>query len=285
MLRRKLVALALFVCCSSTAALLVTAAHAQKTDTAKPRKLDLEALRKDLESGDDERIVPALEKVRDAGPAARPLAPQIDALLRRGITAKSCVPALDAAAALALPSLSAALAPYVRHRTPAVRRSATHALVKSSGPDAVQALRVALRSNDPVVRATAASGLGEIGAKEAIGDLFAALQHGVNESAASIGRLCEPTSCDKLLALLGNTPFAVVTAGVDPVLFRASTEISDDYKVRVIERIAALGTAEAASYLVDVAQRWPKRGSKRVKQALDAAVKATGGPKAKQSGS
>jgi len=281
MLRRKLVALALVVCCPSAELMSVDTACAQKPAAAKQRKIDVEALRKDLESGDDARIVPALEKVSEAGAQARPLSPQVDALLRRGMSANSCVPALDAAGALALPSLSTALAPYVRHRAPTVRRAATRALVKTSGPDAVRALRAALRSNDPVVRATAAGGLGEIGAKEALPDLFTALTRGVKESAPSIGKLCESNDCDKLIELLGSLPFDVVAAGIDPILFRASKEIGDEYKIRVIERLGALGTAEAAGYLADVAQRWPKTSSKRVKQALDAAVKASAAARSK----
>jgi hypothetical protein len=275
MLRRKLVALALVVGCPSAELAWMNTANAQKSEAQKPRKIDVEALRKDLESGDDARTVPALEAVAEAGAQARPLAPQVDALLRRGMSPKACGPALAAAGALALPSLSAALSPYVRHRAPAVRRAATSALVKTSGPDAVRALRVALRSNDPVVRATAAGGLGEIGAKEAVPDLFTALQKGVKESAPSIGKLCETSDCDKLVAYFATLPFEVVAAGVDAILFRATAEIADDYKIHLIERLAALGTPEAAGYLADVAQRWPKASSKRVKKALDAAVKAT----------
>jgi len=281
MLRRKLVALALVVGCPSAELASMNTASAQKSETQKPRKIDVEALRKDLESGDDARIVPALERVAEAGTQARPLAPQVDALLRRGVGPKSCVPALQAAGALALPSLSAALSPYVRHRAPAVRRAATSALVKTSGPDAVHALRVALRSNDPVVRATAASGLGDIGGKEAVPDLFSALQKGVKESARSIGQLCETDDCDKLLEYFATLPFEVVAAGVDQILFRPSAELADDFKIHVIERLASQGTPEAAGYLADVAQRWSKTSSKRVKKALAAAVKATSSDRSK----
>ena len=81
MLRRKLVALALVVGCTSAELASMNTASALKGATQKPRKIDVEALRKDLESGDDARIVPALERVAEAGTQARPLAPQVLSLI------------------------------------------------------------------------------------------------------------------------------------------------------------------------------------------------------------
>ena len=71
---------------------------------------------------------------------------------------------------------------------PAVARSG--ALAKTRGPAAVKALRASLSDPDAGVRGLAATGLGSMKAKDAVGDLFVALDHKVAEAAASIGQLC-----------------------------------------------------------------------------------------------
>ena len=156
-----------------------------------------------------------------------------------------------------------------------MRHAAVKALAKTKGPDAVTALRRALRDSDAVVRGVAATGLGALKAKDAVRDLFAALDHNVGEAAASIGQLCAPAECDELAGKLGKLPFDVVTGGIDQVLFRPPTEIDDDQKVKMVGRVRELGTAEANKFLKDVQGRWPKTWSPRVKQAIDQGVLAT----------
>ena len=150
-------------------------------------------------------------------------------------------------------------------------------LIKTKGPEAVKALRQALRSTDAVVRGTAATGLGALGAKEAVADLFGALDKNVGEAAASIGQLCAGSECDKLLERVGKQPFEIMSSGFDQLLFRPAAEVPDDQKIRVVGRLRELGTKEAGAFLADVAERWPKDWSAKVKQALDAAVRAVGG--------
>jgi hypothetical protein len=70
-----------------------------------------------------------------------------------------------------------------------------------------------------------------------------------------------------------------MTSGFDQILFRPTTEIPDDEKIRIVGRVRELGTQESNKYLRDVAARWPKGTSPRVKQAIDQAVLATGGGK------
>jgi len=271
------------------AAALASAAHAhaqaparsgKKGDgKAKPEapKIDLAKIKAALESGDERRITPALGELEQAGESAKDAAPLVEALLRQGSSAPILEKALTAAGALKQQSSSASVAPYVRHRTPEVRRTAAKMLIKTKGPEAVKALRQALRSTDAVVRGTAATGLGALGAKEAVGDLFGALDKNVGEAAASIGQLCAGPSCDKLLDRVGKQPFEVMSSGFDQLLFRPAAEVPDEQKIKVVGRLRELGTKESGAFLADVAERWPKDGSAKVKQALDAAVKATGG--------
>jgi hypothetical protein len=129
------------------------------------------------------------------------------------------------------------------------------------------------------VRGSAATGLGALDAKEALPDLFNALDHKVAEAAPSIGQLCSGADCDKLVARLGKVPFDVMTSGIDQILFRSPADFSDDDKIRIVDRLRELGTKDAGAYLAGVAERWPKDGSQRVKQAIDVAVKASPGGK------
>ena len=114
-------------------------------------------------------------------------------------------------------------------------------------------------------------------ARETVPELFIALDHRVNEAAASIGQLCNMEQCEQLAGRVGKVPFDVMTGGLDPVLFRPAAEINDDAKVKIVGRIRELGTMEGNKFLRDVQKRWPENGSKRVRQAIDQAVLATSG--------
>jgi HEAT repeat protein len=184
--------------------------------------------------------------------------------------------AIETLADIEAESGSAALAEYIAHRNVKVRRAAAKALARTKGAPAGTALRKALSDSDPVVRGTAASSLGALKAKDAVPDLFTALDHKVNEAAASIGQLCNPDQCDQLAAKLGKLPFDVVSQALDQILFRTA-DMPDDAKIKVIGKIRELGTIEANKFLRDVQKRWPANGSKRVRQSIDQAVIATSG--------
>jgi HEAT repeat protein len=240
-------------------------------------KLDLPKLKGDLESSDASRILAALDELQKAGDGGAAAAPLVDALLKRGSSQPVIEKALETEGALKQPASSAAVAPYVKHRAPEVRRAATKALIKTKGPEAVKALKLALRSPDAPVRGIAATGLGTLAAKDALGDLFNALAHGVAESASAIGQLCEPKDCEKFAELTGKHQFDVMSSGFDQILFRNEKEMPEDQKIKIVGRLRELGTNESGKYLAEVKGRWPDGWSKRVKQAIDAAVRATGG--------
>ncbi len=248
--------------------LTVSAAAAQA-------KLDLAKLKKQLEGQDPAEIQDALSQVTQAGTAAKPLAPTLNALLTRGTRADLLAALIEATGKVEDTSSSAPLAPYLRHRTPAVRQAAVKALARTKGPEAIKALTRGLRSQDPVVRGVSASALGDLGAKSALPDLQRAFDHKVLEAAVSIGQLCDATSCDEFLKRLGKVRFDVMTAGLDQMLFRPASSMKDEAKLSVVSKLRALGTAEASRYLTDVAGRWPKDYSARVKAALEEAAKAT----------
>jgi HEAT repeat protein len=251
-------------------------AKPKPTDARRP-SIDVKPLVPKLESGDEAQIRSALDEVRIAGPAGAPAAPAIAKALSQGLSFALAQSAIETLGEAESEAGSAVLAQYASHRDPKLRRAAVKALTRTKGAAAAAALRRSLSDPDAVVRGTAASGLGTLKAKDAVPDLFVALDHRVNEAAASLGMLCNVEQCDQLAAKLGKLPFDVVTGGLDQVLFRPTAEISDDAKIKVIGRIRELGTIEANKFLREVQKRWPQGSSPRVRQSIDQAVLATSG--------
>jgi HEAT repeat protein len=257
----------------------VHSAEAKPTASADvPRAVPLPAdTLKRLRSGDVAQVKNALDDVRTSAKAGAPAAPAIGELLQQGLSPTLTQAAIDTLADTESEAGSASLAWYAHHRNVELRRAAVQALARTRGGEAVKVLRAALSDPDPGVRGFAATGLGSMKAKDAVGDLFVALDHRVAEAAASIGQLCAGNECDRLAGKLGSVPFDVVTSGLDQVLFRAPADVSDDMKVKIVGRVRELGTGEANRFLKDVQGKWPKTWSARVKQAIDQAVIATSG--------
>jgi HEAT repeat protein len=230
-----------------------------------------------LRAPDANDIKVGLDEARLSGKGAVAAAPVIVELLQKGLAYGLTENALDTLGDIEWEGASPTVAWYARHRKVEIRRSAVKALVRTKGALAVKTLRAALSDEDARVRGFAATGLGSLHAKEAVADLFSALDHKVNEAAVSIGQLCTPAECEALEGRLGRIPFDVVTSGLDQVLFRPPGEVNDEAKIKVIGRIRELGTGEANRYLKDVQARWPQTWSPRVKGAIDQGIQATSG--------
>jgi HEAT repeat protein len=268
----------------AAAAVLVPYAGGMPRAEAKPPAADVpraiplpaDAVKR-LRSGDPAQVKGALDEVRTSARAGAPAVPAIVELLQQGLTPSLTQAAIDTLGDTESETGSVALGWYAEHRNVELRRAAVQALSRTRGPVAVKALRQALSDPDPNVRGLAATGLGSMKAKETVGDLFVALDHKVAEAAASIGQLCAGNECDRLAGKLGSVPFDVVTSGLDQVLFRPATDVSDDIKVKIVGRVRELGTGEANRFLRSVQGKWQKTWSPRVKQAIDQGVIATSG--------
>src|SRR5688572_17231811 len=170
----------------------------QKAAQKKPAKstLDSERLKKAIDSGEEAQVLAALSELAAVAEPDRAAAAELsDLVLARGGSAKVLLQALEVTGKLAQKSSTVALAPYVKHRQAEVRKAAALALIQTGGPEAVQALRDALRGSDAPLRGVAASGLGTLKAHEAVPDLFAVLPRGVGEAASAIGELCRGAEC------------------------------------------------------------------------------------------
>ena len=247
----------------------------QKTAQKKPAKsaLDTERLKKAIESGDEAQVLAALAELGAVPEADRAAAAELSGLvLSRGGSAKVLVQALEVTGKLGQQSSSSALAPYVKHRQPDVRKAAALALLQTRGPEAVQALRDALRGNDPALRGVAASGLGSLKAYEAVNDLFAVLPRGVPEAASAIGELCRGAECPKFVELIGKLPIDLMEAGLGPILLRVDPEVGEATQLAIVQRVYGLQTNQALEILKTAHAQFPKNGSPKVKAALAAVV-------------
>ena len=256
------------LCLGGLAPALANAAPAQKP--AAHAGLNLAELKQALESGDEDRGLAALAEIEQAGSASA--VPLVEGVLSRGASSKLLLRAIAVAGALGKESSSAALAPYVKHRSADVRHAAAVALTHTRGKVAVQSLRDALRGSDAALRGTAADGLGALGAKEAVPDLFVVLPKEVPEAAGAIGTLCNAEECKKFLDFLGKLPFDVMQSGFLPILLRTGPEVPDGIKLDLIERLRRMATPKTHEVLTTALATYPAAGSPKVKTALDAAL-------------
>ena len=232
--------------------------------------LNLDATKKALESGDEARTLSALDEIELSADGRA--AALLEALLSRGASVKILLRAIGVAGALGKPSSSAALAPYVKHRSPEVRRAAAQSLARTKGPSAERALREALHGSDAALRGTAAEGLGALGAKDAVADLFVVLPKEVPEAAGAIGTLCAGEECKRFVALLGKLPFDVMQSGFLPLLLRTGSDVPDLAKLQLIEQLRRMATQQANALLASALASYPASGNPKIKSAIDAAL-------------
>jgi phage FluMu protein gp41 len=260
---------------------------ASKTPTAAPAKaprgeyaapaavpLAPDAIKR-LKSGDLGQIQAALDDVRVSGRSGAAAVPAIVELLKQGLPPAVTQSAIETLGETASEGASEVLGWYTHQRNVGLRRAAIEALGKTRGPIAIKTLRASLSDPDENVRGLSATALGDLKAREAVGDLFVALDHKVEEAAASIGQLCDPAECERLAGRLGSVPFDVMTGGLDQVLLRPPKDVDDETKIKIVGRVRELGTAETNQFLKDVQTKWPPKSAPRVKQAIDQAVIAT----------
>ncbi len=264
-------ALALAATSSTLAAAPPAGAKAAPQPGPARPKLDAAALKKQLESGDEAQVLAGLDAIQHSGDPS--LAPLVEAVLSRGASVAVLSRAIDTLGILAQPSSGAALAPYAQHRTPELRRAALRALIATRSPVAGTVLRRALHGNDPGQRAIAARGLGELGVRAAVPELFTVLSKDVAEAAQALGLLCVAQECERLAGLLGKLRFEVMESAIVPLLLRPAADVSDELKLRVIERVRRMATAATNQLLQTALAKFPADGSPRVKQGLERALK------------
>src|ERR1019366_8637737 len=153
---------------------------------------------KRLKSGDLGQIKSALDDVRVSARAGSGAVPAIVELLKQGLPPAVTQSAIETLGETANDGASEVLGWYSHQRNVALRRAAIEAIGKTRGPIAIRTLRASLSDPDDKVRGLSATALGDLKAGEAVADLFVALDHKVEEAAASIGQLCAPAEGERL---------------------------------------------------------------------------------------
>jgi len=122
------------------------------------------------------------------------------------------------------------------------------------------------------LRGTAADGLGALGAKEAVPDLFVVLPKDVPEAAGAIGVLCSADQCKRFVGLLGKLPFDVMESGFLPLLLRTDGDAPDGAKLQLIEQLRRMATQKSSALLATALASYPANGSPKIRAAIDAAL-------------
>jgi hypothetical protein len=209
----------------------------------------------------------AIEQVGVAGDAS--LIPPLAARIERGLPPELLDAAVDTLSVMARPEAGPVLLQLASHRRAAIRAKAVAALVACHARGADGALINALRDLDPSVRAAAALGLGQLGARNAVDSLFLAFERGVAEAGASLGQLVNEQQIPRLAGYLGHTPFDMMTPAFDEIFARP--DIAERVKLDLVNRFAELATAGVKTYLETLAASQPAGASTLRQRALEAA--------------
>jgi HEAT repeat protein len=272
-MRRKLTWFALiFACAGPALAAPPKAPPAAAAPKKTAQKVDLKALAAVLEGSNERAIIDALAELEAKGADAVAAAPLVNGVLVRGSSVAVTLSALNCLGALGAESSSDAISPYVQHRRPEIRQAAAAALVRTRGPVAVRALRKGLKSPDPVVRESAARGLGALGASDAVEELFVALGDEVPGASRSIAGLCNPEQCDRLMGYVGKLKFETLEPCFVPLILRPSG-LPEQNKIRYIDRLRRMATKSAGSVLQTALASLPADGSPKIREALETALK------------
>jgi HEAT repeat protein len=230
----------------------------------------LEELVAKLDASDAAAIQEGLEGLGLRG-TADVVAP-IAARIRRGLPPDLLELAVDTLAVTGRAEAGPVLAALTTHRRATIRVKAVQAVATLKPRGAEQNLAAALGDADAQVRAAAAVGLGQLGARGSVDRLFLALEHNVLEASTSIGQLASAAEITRLLGYVGRLGFDVLTPALNEILARA--DVPERAKLDVVARLAELATSGAKIFLQDyVATLAPGAGGAVRRAAEDAAMR------------
>lgn len=237
-------------------------AHAAEPERPVPRRV--RALVADLDVTDAERVHGAIEAL-----AASRHAYAVDALaafLRRGQPDALADHALAALGEMRLPRALGVLAEFARHRRPEARRQAYRSIARVDDPAASDVVARGLRDSDAGVRGVCAEALGERHSVESLDLLFLALDRGVPEAAAAIGRIGDARSVARLQQELGRQPIAVVLSGEEAFLRRE--DLDETVKLEIVGRLGEVAVPAVKAFLEGMLATLDLRRLPRLRVAL-----------------
>ncbi|MBL8604115.1 MAG: hypothetical protein JNK72_19460 [Myxococcales bacterium] len=176
--------------------------------------------------------------------------------------------ALDTLAALARPEGSVAVAAFLEHRRPTLRRHAVVAAQAINTRAMARRLEARLGDPDPLVRGDVAAALGEIGDLASMPPLWAALDRDLTATltaqsplahncALAIGRRGAIADVERLVGYLRRAPFASIAEAFEAALGRR--DLDDALKLRIVRAVADVSTPEVQSFLTRIADGYHGR--------------------------
>ncbi|MFI5306749.1 MAG: HEAT repeat domain-containing protein [Polyangiales bacterium] len=223
-------------------------AHAGKDAPSPQAKAAIESATRLMASKNAKEIEAGIQSLGLLGTkeAVEPLVARI----HQGLPAELLEAAIVTLMALGQPSAGPALYELTAHRRAEVRLRAIEAITAIHPPGAEQALAAALSDADTKVRSAAATGLGDIGAKDALEKLFLALDRGNFEASGAIGKVIDPSDVRRLASYLGKLPFHKLGPALAQVFQRS--DVSESAKLELVARLEEVGTKEVKGYLGDL---------------------------------
>jgi len=219
--------------------------HANPADVGAASSPKLETLEQDLRSQDPTRQSAALAVLTEHGSpgAVQALADALHAGLPDAL-ADRAIQALGATGqSTALP----VLAELTRNRRASARAAAYAAAGRLAGESANELIALGLRDSDTNVRAVCARTLGERGARAELDVLFRALERGVPEASAAVGKLAQREALERFHAQLGHAPIQVMLAGYEQLLVRA--DLDEGVKLDAIARLGEVAGPSVKRFL------------------------------------
>lgn len=192
------------------------------------------------------------------------------ARIRKGLPHELLDLAVQTLTVMANPDAGPILFELATHRRPEIRLEAIEGIIACRPRGADRALATALSDSHPPVRSTAASGLGQIGARGALDSLFLALDRNILEASQAIGQLAQPADVQRLVGYLGRTPFDAMTPAFNEILARR--DVPERTKLDLIARLQELATHEVKVFLQEFVASLPEGEQSAVRRAAEDAI-------------
>lgn len=190
--------------------------------------------------------------------------------VRRGLDAELLDLALTTLRVQNRPEAGGVLMELAHHRRAEIRARALEAVAACRPSGARDALVRGLSDLDATVRAAAATGLGELEARDAVPELVRALERGLGEAAGPVGKLGTETEVRVLVTMLGRVPFATVAPGIAFLITRQ--DLPQRFRLDVVAKLHDLGTGEVRTFLEETLPSVPGAANDPVRRAIDTAI-------------